>query len=80
MEGEPTDKILYSLDGSEPGISSSVYQGPFLLKQKTNISAKAMINNILSESIASKEIILSKATYRPINYLTNYNTTISGNG
>ncbi|MEP7324174.1 MAG: sialate O-acetylesterase, partial [Saprospiraceae bacterium] len=80
LEGDPSDKFVYSIDGSEPGLSSSLYEGPFLIKQKTNVSAKAVTNNVLSQSIATKEIILSKATYRPVTYITPASSKYAGSG
>lgn len=80
IEGDSKDKIVYSLDGSDPGLSSTVYQGPILVKQKTNITAKAVTNDVLSESVASKEIVLSKATYRPITYSIASSSKYPGNG
>lgn len=72
------DKIVYSIDGTEPGFSSTIYNGPFLVKQKTNIIAKGISGNTLSETTAAKEVLLSKATYRPISFIT-YPKNNSGN-
>ncbi len=80
MEGSRDDQIVYTLDGVEPGLESKVYSGPFLVKQKTNIYAKAVSQNQLSEQTAAKEVLIHKATYRPIQYLSTFSTKYSGQG
>ena len=70
MEGDGSDKIVYSLDGNEPGLNSTIYEGPFVVKEKTNITAKGILQNQLSENSTTKDVLLSKATYRPLTVLT----------
>jgi Fn3 associated/F5/8 type C domain len=80
MEGSGDDQIVYTLDGVEPGLESKLYSGPFLVKQKTNIHAKAVSQNQLSEQTATKEVLIHKATYRPIQYLSSVSTKYGGQG
>jgi len=80
MVGENTDLIVYNLDGTEPGLQSNKYTGPFLVKQKTQITAKAITQQLLSENTSSKEVLMNKATYRPISYITPYSTKYGGSG
>ena len=80
MEGENADQIVYNLDGSEPGIQSNKYTGPFLVKQKTQITAKAITQDLLSENTSAKEVLMHKATYRPISYLSSFSSKYGGSG
>ncbi len=73
-------KIVYSLDGKEPGLTSNEYTGPILVKQSSSIIAKGIVDNLLSENSSSKEVYLNKATYRPLNFNTlPSNTKYQGN-
>lgn len=80
MEGNPSDQIVYTLDGHEPGLQSKVYTGPILVTQKTNVTAKALSQNQLSENTISKEVLIHKATYRPISLATPASSKYSGIG
>lgn len=80
LEGNPSDQIVYTLDGHEPGLQSKIYTKPFLIKQKTNVTAKAMSQNQLSENTAIKEVLIHKATYRPITITTPASTKYAGTG
>jgi len=68
LEGENADKIVYSLNGTEPGLQSQVYTGPFLVKQRTRVLAKSVSGDLLSENVSSREILMHKAAYRSVAY------------
>lgn len=69
LEGENADKIVYSLNGTEPGLNSTLYTGPFLIKQRTQVLAKSISDDLLSENVTAREILMHKAAYHTISFI-----------
>lgn len=54
----PNATIHYTLDGSEPTITSTTYQGTFLISQTKTIKAKAFLTDWISSTITEAQYIV----------------------
>jgi hexosaminidase len=67
-------EIYYTTDGSDPSISSSKYEKPFVVNSSMTVKAITVLNNkILSTKPAEQSFTFNKATGKTINY-TNANS------
>src|SRR5258708_4732240 len=61
----PVASIRYTLDGTEPGVGSPLYKGPFLLEGSGVVKARCFEGDTASE-VTVKELGLSKSGWRVI--------------
>ena len=59
----PVGSIHYTLDGSEPGLGSPLYQGPFGLPTGGMVKARSFDENVASE-VATRQLGLAKAGWK----------------
>lgn len=57
MDGPPLSAVYYTIDGSEPSISSLVYKKPFSLSKTTKVKAVAYQEGSLLSDIASLDVL-----------------------
>ena len=57
--------IRYTLDGSEPTQSSSVYTGEFTINESITIKAKAFVSGLVSSNINTLELIINDTPTPP---------------
>ncbi|MHB9055303.1 MAG: glycoside hydrolase family 20 protein [Paludibacteraceae bacterium] len=62
--------IYYTLDGSEPTVNSTKYNGTVSLDKNATIKAKAIRANGKNSRTFSENILLSKSSLKPIKLLT----------
>jgi len=71
----PDAKIIYTLDGSEPGADSPVYEKPFVLDSTATINAVTMVGKTLSRKERAFIRITGKTSKPSVHYkyYENYN-------
>lgn len=74
----PKSKIRYTLDGSEPGLNSSLYEKPITIYQGATIKAFSYTDKGTRSFIMSSSFIKSK--YPPSKYTVQYNERYNGGG
>jgi hexosaminidase len=73
METEfPDARIHYTLDGSEPGFNSEIYNEPLTLKSTTTIQAAVFSEDSTAGKISEETVYIHKATGRDVNYRVPY--------
>lgn len=81
LAGTPaTEKIIYTIDGSVPGFSSIVYQGPFQVEGTRRITARAIVDGKLSEVWRSEEVTINQASFRTPALYTRYSERYAAGG
>jgi hexosaminidase len=58
--------IRYTLDGSQPTMSSQSYKDPFAVSKATTVKAGAFSKGKLLGSVSSQKIFIHKASFKPI--------------
>lgn len=71
--------IYYTLDGSEPTESSTLYQGTFAIREECQLKAIAIRNGKKSK-LFSDQIIISKSSFKPIELLSTPDTKYAYRG
>lgn len=74
------EKIVYTTDGSVPGLSSTVYQGPFSVEGTRSITARAIVDGKLSEVWRTEEVTINQASFRTPALNTRYSERYSAGG
>lgn len=69
MESLPDTEIYYTLDGSKPSKSSSLYTAPLQVEESCTLKAVSYLPNGLSSDELTKEVVVNKATFRPVQLL-----------
>lgn len=69
MESLPDTEIYYTLDGSIPTKSSSLYKNPIRVDKSCTLKAISYLSNGLSSDELTKEVVVNKATFRPVRLL-----------
>jgi len=81
METEiPNAEIRYTLDGSEPGIESSLYDTLFRLEESANIKARLFVDGQMKGQTSSRKIKLHKGVGKTISYVNGYSENYTGGG
>ncbi|HHV86168.1 MAG TPA: family 20 glycosylhydrolase [Petrimonas sp.] len=62
--------VYYTLDGTEPTVSSTKYDGKFSIRENSEIKAIAIRKGENPSKMLSEKINASKASYKPITLLT----------
>lgn len=75
-----TEKIVYTTDGSIPGLSSATYQGPFMVDGTRMIIGRAVVDGKLSEMWKSEEVTINKASFRTPALFTKYSERYAAGG
>lgn len=76
---DPDSKVYYTLDGSEPDMSSSVYGKPILIDKTTVVKLFSYSKDFgISKVIEGKFIKIPEG--RSIKYVTNYSSQYTGGG
>lgn len=68
-ESLPDTEIYYTLDGSKPSKSSSLYTAPLQVEESCTLKAVSYLPNGLSSDELTKEVVVNKATFRPVQLL-----------
>ena len=76
----PDAEIRYTLDGSEPGLESPVYDTTFKLEKSGSIRARAFIEGEMKGNVTSREVLLHKAVGKPIVYTGSYDERYTAGG
>ncbi len=71
-------EIRYTLDGSNPNASSGLYSNPFELTTSTLVKAALFDKNKMAGSIYQREIIVSKASGKPVTIIKPYSFKYPG--
>ncbi len=79
LDGE-LDKIYYTLDGSQPSLSSNVYTDPITITRNTTIKAMGTVSGVPSNVTVIEKVLLNKATLQPCELFTNYSPDYPANG
>ena len=69
MESLPDTEIYYTLDGSKPSKSSSLYTAPLRVEESCTLKAVSYLPNGLSSDELTKEVVVNKATFCPVQLL-----------
>lgn len=70
LESLPDTEIYYTLDGSQPAKSASaIYRSPLRIDKSCVLRAVSYLSNGLPSDELRKEIIVNKATFRPVRLL-----------
>ena len=59
------DSIFYTLDGSEPQLSSNLYSGTLKIKSNANLKVAAYRDHQMSQ-VSGLEVSCNKATFKPV--------------
>ncbi|MBX2814455.1 MAG: discoidin domain-containing protein [Saprospiraceae bacterium] len=79
--GEGVSKIRYTINGDHPGLFGLDYRGPFFLEKDCTIRAIAMTDEGPSDLVSEKNVRLTKATFRDVNYAPqNFSNQYTGGG
>lgn len=70
-------ELRYTLDGSQPGLSSELYEGPFTLEKPADISVSAYRGDTLLTT-ASMSVFIHKASGEEVKYLSPYKKYTAG--
>jgi len=73
-------EIHYTVDGSEPILSSPIYTEPILLDKSSTVKAVAFIDGNSAEKAMSQSFNINKATVKPVKYLIPYSEFYKGSG
>lgn len=73
-------QLHYTLDGSEPKVSSPLYYNPVVLRKTTRINVRAFFGKTPVEIQRSVEIIVHKALNKPVEYKYSYSSRYPGQG
>jgi len=76
---DPDSKVYYTLDGSEPGMNSSVYQKPILIDKTTVVKLFSYSKDFGSSKVIDGKFIKIPEG-RSIKYVTNYSSQYTGGG
>lgn len=71
--------IRYTLDGSNPNASSSLYYKPFELSQSALVKAALFDNDKIAGNINQREIVVCKASGKPVTIIKPYSFKYPGN-
>ena len=77
---KPGKNILFTLDGSDPEKTSSVFSSPIKIEKKTTIKAAMFMNETELGPISEKTIYFSKAIGKNVIYKTLYSDRYPGSG
>ena len=77
---KPGEEIRYTIDGSNPVSSSTLYENPIALNQKTTIKAALFIDQTIAGKVSEKTIFFSKAIGKKTKYLTPCSKRYTGTG
>lgn len=69
LESLPDTEIYYTLDGSQPGKDASLYKKTLRVDKSCVVRAVSYLSNGISSDELRKEIIVNKATFRPVRLL-----------
>ena len=64
--GSPQAMMRYTLDGSDPGDSSSVYSAPILISETRVLRARAFEDGLLPSPIATSTYLIDEGTTLPV--------------
>ncbi len=64
--GNPDDSIFYTLDGSEPGTSDSLYYSPINFTKTTTLRARVILRDYLPEEILTNTYFINESNNLPI--------------
>lgn len=73
-------EIRYTLDGTEPDESATVYNGPFTVTEKADIKAATFRDGKRFGKVSYKEFNLHLASGKKISYTTRWNARYPGSG
>jgi hexosaminidase len=73
-------EIHYTVDGSNPNPNSGVYNKPFELPKSTLVKAALFDKDKIAGSINQREIIVSKASGKPVTIIKPYSFKYPGTG
>jgi hexosaminidase len=73
-------KIRYTLDGMVPDTGSAMYTGPLILDSTTLVKAAIFVADSMMEKPVEKQVILHKATGKPVSYSILWNYKYPGQG
>ncbi len=81
MDSEfPDAEIHYSLDGTEPGLASPVYDTLFKMETSGSIMARAFIKGEMKGNVTSREVLMHKAVGKPVVYQEMYDERYPAGG
>jgi hexosaminidase len=77
---QPGLPILYTLNGNDPTIKSSVYTEPLEIKGNSYIKAGIFVDGKLKEKLTERSILFHKATGKKVTYTKPYSYRYTGGG
>ncbi len=81
METEiPNAEIRYTLDGSEPELTSLLYDTLYKLKESATIKARTFVDGIKKGHVATRDVKLHKGVGKPISYKYKYSDRYTAGG
>lgn len=78
LESMPGTEIRYTLDGNTPTRKASLYQAPLQIKESCSLRAIAYMPRGVQSDVLEKDIVINKATFKPVSLLTTPARTYEG--
>ncbi len=73
-------EIHYTIDGSEPTVSSPIYKEPIIVTQTATLKAITVIDGKPTSNVFSQSFNINKATVKPVKYAISYSDSYKGSG
>ena len=73
-------EIHYTIDGTEPTVSSAIYSEPVLLDKSATLKAVTIVNGQPATNSMTHSFNINKATVKPVKYLIPYSDYYKGSG
>jgi hypothetical protein len=73
-------EIRYTLNGNKPNQYSLVYNTPFFIRDNCTLNALVVINGKPADNVVTRDLILSKSSFRGIKYETSFSPRYTAGG